>query len=97
MTRILFAALFTLIAPNIYSQPAYSTDTPNGFDISKSLIPKDEIHSGGPPRDGIPAILEPKFESAGKATWLNDDDLVTGVNINRVQKAYPLRSLYGMR
>lgn len=93
MTRILFATLFTIVVTHLYSQPAYSTDTLNGFDISKSLISKDEIHSGGPPRDGIPAILEPKFESAAKATWLNDDDLVTGVNINRVQKAYPLRIL----
>jgi hypothetical protein len=93
MNRILSAALFTIIATYIYSQPTYSTDTLNGFDISKSLIPKDEILSGGPPRDGIPAILEPKFESAEKATWLNDDDLVTGVNINGIQKAYPLRIL----
>jgi hypothetical protein len=93
MNRILSATLFTIIATYIYSQPTYSTDTLNGFDISKSLIPKDEILSGGPPRDGIPAILKPKFESTGKATWLNDDDLVTGVDINGVQKAYPLRIL----
>jgi len=68
MTRILFATLFTIVVTHIYSQLAYSTDTLNGFDISESLIPKDEINSGGPPRDGIPAILEPKFEPAAKAT-----------------------------
>jgi hypothetical protein len=91
--HILLALVFSAFATPIFAQSFPSADSFNGFDISKSLIPKDEIHSGGPPRDGIPAILEPKFESAEKATWLNDDNLVTGVNINGVQKAYPLRIL----
>jgi len=66
----------------------------NGFDVTGSLIPKDEIMSGGPPpRDGIPAILNPKFEKADEADWLGDGDLVTGINHNGVQKAYPLRIL----
>lgn len=66
----------------------------NGFDLSGSLIPKNEIHRGGPPKDGIPAILKPAFESAGDAdVWLGDSDLVAGVNDGEVQKAYPLRIL----
>lgn len=36
----------------------------NGFDLSNSLIPVDEILSDGPLRDGIPSINDPKFESA---------------------------------
>lgn len=66
---------------------------PNGFDISKSLIPKEEILSGGPPKDGIPAIQEPNFETALESGWLNDDDLVAGVDYNGIQKAYPIRIL----
>ncbi|MCZ6468783.1 MAG: DUF3179 domain-containing protein [Thermodesulfobacteriota bacterium] len=65
----------------------------NGFDISNSLIPKDDILSGGPPKDGIPAILHPKFEEANEAKWLNDDDLVSGFTYNGVKRAYPLRIL----
>lgn len=33
-------------------------------DFSKHLVPLAEIGSGGPPKDGIPAIDEPKFERA---------------------------------
>ena len=69
------------------------SDSYNGFDISKSLIPKDEILSGGPPRDGIPAIVKPKFETIKEVDWLKDEDLVTGVDYNGVKKAYPLRIL----
>ena len=65
----------------------------NRFDVSRSLIPKEEILSGGPPRDGIPAILNPKFESVEKVTWLRDSDLVTGIDHSSIQKAYPLRIL----
>ena len=65
----------------------------NGFDVSNSLIPKEKIFSGGPPKDGIPAILSPKFESASEASWLKSTDLVTGVEIEGVFKAYPLRIL----
>jgi len=92
MTKVLFATLLTIVAC-FNSRPSFCNDTLNGFDVSKSLIPKDEIHSGGPPRDGIPAILKPKFEPLSKVDWLNDDDLVTGVENNGNQKAYPLRIL----
>ena len=69
------------------------SDSYNGFDVSKSLIPKNEILPGGPPRDGIPAIVKPEFETAKEAVWLKDEDLVTGIDHNSVQKAYPIRIL----
>jgi uncharacterized protein DUF3179 len=65
----------------------------NGFDVEGGLIPKNEILSGGPPRDGIPAIMNPRFESADDAKWLRDSDLVTGVSIGGIERAYPLRIL----
>ena len=68
-------------------------DDYNGFDVSNSLVSKEKIFSGGPPKDGIPAILNPKFESASEASWLKSTDLVTGVEIEGVFKAYPLRIL----
>jgi hypothetical protein len=70
-----------------------SSDSYNGFDVSKGLIPKNQILQGGPPKDGIPAILEPKFEPAKESKWLKNEDLVTGVDYRGVQKAYPLRIL----
>jgi len=44
--------------------------------------------SGGPPKDGIPSIDEPKFVSAD-ATDLDDGDVVFGVARDGVAKAYP--------
>lgn len=38
-----------------------SSQTRNGFDINNSSIPVEEIKSGGPPKDGIPAIDNPRF------------------------------------
>ncbi len=93
MRNILFLTLLVLLitAYNLYS--ASFLGDYNGFDVSNSLISKEKIFSGGPPKDGIPAILNPKFESASEASWLKSTDLVTGVEIEGVFKAYPLRIL----
>ena len=63
------------------------------FDLSKHSIPVTEILSGGPPKDGIPAILDPRFLEAEQATFLRDADLVIGVALNGSAKAYPTRIL----
>jgi len=65
----------------------------NHFDVSNALIPQDEILRGGPGRDGIPAILEPKFESAADASWLRDEDIILGVEHDGESRAYPFRIL----
>jgi len=40
-------------------------------DLSKALIPVDEIVLGGLPPDGIPAIARPRFVEPGAAdAWL---------------------------
>jgi len=40
-------------------------------DFSKSIVNFAEIESGGPPKDGIPAIDRPKFISVDRADqWL---------------------------
>ncbi|MBE0624677.1 MAG: DUF3179 domain-containing protein [Burkholderiales bacterium] len=65
----------------------------NGFDLQGSLIASDEIHAGGPPRDGIPAIDQPEFTEAGLATFLRDDDAVLGMVRKGIARAYPVRIL----
>lgn len=64
-----------------------------GFDFTKHSIPIEEILSGGPPKDGIPAILDPRFVAADEATFLHDDDVVIGIVEGKTAKAYPLRIL----
>ena len=63
------------------------------WDFSKSSISRDEIMAGGPPRDGIPALTDPKFISAATTERLQDDEQVLGVYLNGVAKAYPTRIL----
>ncbi len=70
-----------------------SASTKNGFDLTAALIPENEILSGGPPRDGIPAINQPKFETAVEATWLRESDRVLALVIEGQAKAYPIRIL----
>jgi hypothetical protein len=64
-----------------------------GFDVTERSVPLERIVSGGPGKDDIPAIDEPRFLSAGQADFLADDDLVIGVVGTTTAKAYPLRIL----
>ncbi len=64
-----------------------------GFDLSRHSIPLEEILSGGPPKDGIPAILRPKFVDAEKASFLKDEDRLLGLIVNGEAKAYPIKIL----
>ena len=61
----------------------------NGFDLSNSLIDKKHIFQGGPPRDGIPAILQPHYVLASEAAFMRADDVVLGFKINDEAFAYP--------
>jgi len=70
-----------------------SAVTKNGFELEDPLIPVDEIVSGGPPRDGIPAINDPKFVEPDAAGFMDDDDRVLGVVIDGVARAYPIKIL----
>jgi hypothetical protein len=95
MKRLLAVSLLTagLLAVAVFihgGAPIVQAQTMNGFDLSNSLIPLTEIHRGGPPRDGIPALTDPEFIEAHDAHGLHDDDRVLGVHRNGVAKAYPL-------
>lgn len=53
----------------------------------------EEIAWGGVPKDGIPALTNPRHVAAADATWLTDDELVFGVTLNGESRAYPHRIL----
>lgn len=81
-------------APKLAGNSSRSTDhRVNGFDLSSLSIPREEIHRGGPPRDGIPAIDAPKFVTIAEASFLKPDDLVVSVSRAGETRAYPLRIL----
>lgn len=62
----------------------------NGFDLSESLIPVDEILRGGPPRDGIPSIDDPKFERPEEASLWRANDLMLTYDRRDHRFAYPV-------
>ena len=68
---------------------SYSPAT--AWDFTKNNIPTDEIMSGGPPKDGIPALFSPDYVPAAEASYMRDKEEVMGVVINNEAKAYPLR------
>ena len=63
------------------------------FDLTRHNVPLDQIVDGGPGKDGIPAILEPRFVPAGDASFLLDGDRVLGLTLGQVAKAYPIKIL----
>lgn len=63
-------------------------------DFSKHCVPYSEIFSGGPPKDGIPAISVPKFVSAGEAdSWLKPNEPVIYFQVGDDARAYPIQIL----
>ncbi|MDJ0896305.1 MAG: DUF3179 domain-containing protein [Alphaproteobacteria bacterium] len=62
-------------------------------DFSQASVPFSEILSGGPPKDGIPAIDDPKLVPLGEAGDLQDLELVIGFAHEGDARAYPLRVL----
>ena len=59
----------------------------------KTIIRLDEIRWGGVLRDGIPPLRRPKMVAAREATYLSDDNVVFGVDIDGDVRAYPKRIL----
>ena len=53
----------------------------------------DEIRWGGVRQDGIPPLRDPKMISAQKADYLDDGDVVFGIEVNGDVRAYPKRIL----
>jgi hypothetical protein len=62
--------------------------------FTKAAVPLSEIRSGGPPKDGIPAIDRPKFETAAEAAkWLKPREPVILFDRPGEARAYPLQIL----
>ncbi|MBI3453862.1 MAG: DUF3179 domain-containing protein [Rhodospirillales bacterium] len=62
-------------------------------DFTRHTVPFGEIFSGGPPKDGIPAIDNPRFIPIAEITGLKPTEPVLTLEINGDVRAYPLRIL----
>ena len=82
-----------LVSVTLLTLPAQAaSDRPNGFSLHPSSISREEILSGGPPKDGIPALDHPPTLSA-QAADLDDDAWVIGIESGGEARAYPIQIL----
>lgn len=77
-----------------------SVDVPSAMaaafstDFSKMDISFDTVISGGPPKDGIPAIDNPRFITTDEASsWISPTEPVIVVRKGSTSKIYPLQIL----
>ncbi|MGJ3239316.1 MAG: DUF3179 domain-containing protein [Anaerolineae bacterium] len=94
---ILLTALAILPALLSHAQSNDDNCTPNQFsrqwpdtDFCNTSIEFNSVLSGGPPRDGIPAVDNPQMESIAEAQgWLVEQSPVIAVEIDGEARAYP--------
>jgi hypothetical protein len=78
------SALYALIDPAFRAY--FSSDR-------KAEIRLDEIRWGGVRQDGIPPLRNPKMLRADEADYLDDSNIVFGLEVNADARAYPKRIL----
>jgi hypothetical protein len=62
-------------------------------DFERRSVPLSEFERGGPGKDGIPAIDEPRFVSVDKVDFLEPKEPVIEVELNGDARAYPIQIL----
>ena len=90
------ATEFVPLRPSQIEDPGPVNFNTNGWatNFEISAVPFTEIFSGGVPKDGIPAVNEPKFESIEEAReWVTGKGPVIALEINGDARAYPLAVL----
>jgi hypothetical protein len=100
---LIFIVTILILTPsgNLHANPKSSDPAPRPSALkgwktntAKRTIELNELISGGPGKDGIPAINKPKFVKPGKAEkWLKPVEPVISLVVNDKAKAYPLQIL----
>ncbi len=63
------------------------------FDLENCILPTETLMSGGPPKDGIPSLTNPRRVAGIDSKEMKPDDRVIGVKFGGEAVAYPLRIL----
>lgn len=83
---LIVVVLFSIDFNSEGSESEISGDQP------ESLVDESKILSGGPPKDGIPSIDDPKYVSVSEADeWIEDNELVLALTYEGVKRVYPLQ------
>lgn len=63
--------------------------TPRGV---KYIVDPEKLSSGGPPKDGIPSLDNPKYVTVEEADeWIEDNELVLAIDYKDQKRVYPLQ------
>ncbi len=95
MRRAIAAAAFLAMAGGAWADPNFWKHEWPDTDFSTTSIGNwVEIMSGGPPKDGIPALSDPQFVRVGDEGRIGDREPVVTVEIaGAAPRAYPIRYL----
>ena len=90
MARLLCLIFCLVAAPVLAQNPFLGAQWPD-TDFSKTTVDLGEIRSGGPGRDGIPAVDDPRFLRAKTETRLSPREPVITIEFGPEPRAYPVR------
>lgn len=95
MKRSILALVITFMFSMTYAQadPNFWKFEWPKTDFSMTSVDFVDILSGGPPKDGIPSIDDPKFWPVAEIKGLEEHEPVISVTVNGETKAYPVRIL----
>ncbi len=89
---LIVAGIYWLV-PGVTAESDWSAEWPR-TNFGKRAVALEEIRSGGPTKDGIPAIDRPRFTSQEAAAhWLDAGEPVIVFQHNGDERAYPLQIL----
>lgn len=72
----------------------YIQGNPWQTDFNTRCVPMVDFFTGGPGKNGIPALVDPSMETVeGADTWLHNDEPVLVVTFGGTARAYPLQVL----
>ncbi len=92
---IALATGLALAAGSLHADPSFwKYEWPNTDFENTSVDNWVQIMSGGPPKDGIPALTNPDFKPAAQESRIGDREPVITVELDgQVARAYPIRYL----
>ncbi len=86
--------LMALVLPSLCAPVSASAQAEWRTDFSRTTVPLEEIVSGGPPKDGIPALDSPSFISVSAADrWIGAREPVIVVVNGDAVRIYPYQIL----
>lgn len=94
-TMLRFALLFSLVPSLLWADPTFWRHEWPQTDFSRTSVPNwVEIQSGGPPKDGIPALDSPVMVAVADKVGLKRREPVITVEVEgQPARAYPIRYL----